>query len=148
MGYGASERRFPPKNRTRSDLDVLQIELSGRREIIRLDPNGLAMAIYGERDLIAELGEPHTPDGAVSVLSGRPGYRYSDHEVDMILTGDELMRFVRYDLRPDEYLALRDRFGMFFMIHDDFYDEESGESLQPRPEPRRGPRGPVVFGGR
>ena len=95
------------------------------------DPNRLIAAVFNDK-LFSELGEPIPAEVKGSVLSGRAGYRYSDSDVDMILERDELDRFIRCDLTPEEYFKLRDTYGIFFMIHDDFYDEETGEALQPK----------------
>jgi hypothetical protein len=129
-GYGS---KFPPKNRPiRSDLGALDIEIAdGAGKVLKFDPNGLAVALV-KGDLAGELGRPIPKDVIGSAISGEAGYRYSDSEVDFILTREELGRFLVYDLKPNEYFALRAKYGMFFQIHDDFYDEESGQALQPK----------------
>jgi hypothetical protein len=142
-GYGDLERRFPPRNRHGRDVDVLAVEISSRDDVLKLDPNGVVAAVM-RGDLVSRLGRAHPEEFGVSVLSRRPGYRYFDSDVEMVLAPDELVRFLRLDLRPEEYFGLRDTFGIFFMIHDDFYDPGSGMAVQPRPEvserPARRPR--------
>lgn len=122
--------KFPPKNRTnRTDLGVIDIEISGQGTTLVFDPNGLIIALIRD-ELFPQLGEPIS-DNKGSVLSGQPGYRYCDSEVDMVLERSELDRFIRHDLMPEEYFKLRDTYGLFFMIHDDFYYEDTGEAVQP-----------------
>lgn len=124
---------FPPKNRTtRTDLGALDIEIADHDgNVLKFDPNSLLVALM-DGSLADRLGRPFPKETGGSVLSGEAGYRYSDCDVELVLTREELNRFLTYDLRPNEYLALRNRYGMFYMIHDDFYDEESGTSLQPK----------------
>lgn len=124
--------KFPPKNRTkRVDLGPIDIEISGHGKAIMFDPNRLIVALLDDK-LFSDLGAPIPTAVEGSVLSGKAGYRYSDSDVDMILERGELDRFIRCDLTPEEYFKLRDTYGIFFMIHDDFYDEESGAALQPK----------------
>ncbi|MNU45025.1 hypothetical protein D3C71_338580 [compost metagenome] len=47
------------------------------------------------------------------------------------MTVDELLRFIRHDLRPEEFRILFDRYGEIHEIHDDFYDPRTGEAWQP-----------------
>jgi hypothetical protein len=121
--------RFPPKNRTtRTDLGPVDIEIGGHHKVLKFDANRLIIAVLNEL-LFSELDGPIPAEVKSSILSGRAGYRYCDCDVDMILERDELERFIKYDLTPEEYFKLREHFGKFFMIHDDFYDEETGTAI-------------------
>ncbi|MBC8741700.1 hypothetical protein F6X40_34630 [Paraburkholderia sp. UCT31] len=66
-----------------------------------------------------------------SVLSGMPSYILRTSEIELALAPRELLRLWRRNLRPDEFFKLRDTYGVFFEIHDDFYFEDTGEALQP-----------------
>lgn len=116
---------YPPVNRQLNGLHVLEIQLIDSLGTLVVDPNRAAvigmtrkLPLYG---FVAE-----------SVLSGEPAFRYLTCDgLDLALTEDELFRLLRHDLRPEEVLKLRNNFGIFHEIHDDFYREDTGESLQP-----------------
>lgn len=114
---------YPPKNRTvREGLGPIDIVVvSADREHL-FDPNG-AVLLGIRRGL--NLGVP----GEISDISREAAYRYETSEVTLALTRDELYRLIQHDLRPEEYLALRERYGIFFDIHEDFYDHESAQTL-------------------
>jgi hypothetical protein len=88
-------------------------------------------------DFSAGLGEPFTP----SELSGQPGYLFDDLDgfdrprpdlkLRLRLTADEIRRLILHSLRPSEYLKLRASHGMFFLIHDDFFNDD-GLAIQPK----------------
>jgi hypothetical protein len=67
-----------------------------------------------------------------SVISGEPGILFRTSEVSTSMTVGELRRLVFRSLRPEEFKALKEKHGIFFEIHDDFYDPETGEALQPK----------------
>lgn len=69
--------------------------------------------------------------GKVSVISGQPAviYRADGNEIPM--TTEELVRFIRHDLRPEEFKVLYEKYGAIHEIHDDFYDPSTGEAWQP-----------------
>lgn len=113
-----------PIGRVNTGLGVLQLEIVHGSGVLRMDPNTAVQAGY-EGDL--KLGETVAP----SSISGAPGYLYRSSEMQLALTLEELYRFLRRNLRPDEFLGLYRQFGSFFEIHDDFYDETTGEALQP-----------------
>jgi hypothetical protein len=127
MGNTVFSREFPPKNRPdSSSLGVLDIEITSQSGVTVLDPNTAAMtAAEGTLPFGAPL--PDLP----STLSGRPAYRFRTDEVEMALAPDELLRLWQRNLHPGEYVKLREAFGIFFEIHDDFYVEETGEAVQP-----------------
>lgn len=115
----------PPVNRTPTGLGVVNSWIRDVLGPMVLDSNRLAVAgDTNQLPLSAEVGP--------SLLSGAPGYEFANADgVVVLLTRDELMRLFRRELAPAEYFKLRETFGVFFEIHDDFYDEETGEALQP-----------------
>lgn len=119
-------KEYPPKNRTRFDVDILETHVLHSGGTLVMDPNAVAMAgIMGELVLL----NPVAP----SFLSGEPGYLYRNSDgVEMALTRDELLRLFALNLRPEEFLKILGHFGEFYEIHDDFYDMETGEAIQPR----------------
>ncbi|MBY3155592.1 hypothetical protein HFO56_25015 [Rhizobium laguerreae] len=143
--------QYPPKNREAEELDLPWIEITDAEKTYRADSNTLVLcAIWGDS------GEkPHDPDGreiepsregavmfnpldlvsrddVPSLLSGEPSVRLRVEDLAIDLSPPEFLRLIGYALRVDEFVALRDHFGMFFDIHDDFYDQEDGRALQPR----------------
>ena len=119
--------QYPPLNRPmETNLSVLHLEITSTQGVKILDPNGAAMtAAEGQ----LPFGEPLAD--LPSTISGKPAYRFRTNEVEMALTPDELLRLWQRNLRPDEYFRLREQFGVFFEIHDDFYDEDDGSAIQP-----------------
>lgn len=135
---GFIDPEYPPRNRREQSLPVLHIEIEDGNGVHVLDPNSLIMA-----EVSGSLRNMLRQPVADSMLSGHPGYLFREDDVELALAPDELSRLIRRNLKPGEYLTLRDRFGIFFSIHDDFYEPETGEALQPKgtdpgPEPDDG----------
>jgi hypothetical protein len=139
-----------PKNRLSQPMDILVIEVAHADGTLRTDPNGAAAtAVYGATgtDINAENSSASgsawvqfsiiplrklTPiPGCISILSGNPGLILRTHDVEITMTAEEIHRLFDHSLREDEYFALRDHYGIFYEIHDDFYDLETGTALQP-----------------
>lgn len=64
-----------------------------------------------------------------SDISGEPAVIIRD-DVELKLTPEEAQRLFMKNLKADEYFTLRKKFGLFYMIHEDFYDPETGKALQ------------------
>lgn len=113
-------------------LGVLDIELSDSLgDPIVFTPNRMAVAVY--LHALPVLDSPDHP----SVLTDQPGVRLRTSEIDICLTKAELERLFRHDLKPEEVRSLIERCGVFHEVHDDFYDHETFETLQPM-EPSKG----------
>lgn len=134
---------YEVKNRTKNDLGVLEIAIEHRDGILITNPNGLAVSAIlalGNADIDVPEGftgvfnplelRPLVDVG--SLLSGEPAVLYKTDELTIPLTVEELSRFIGHALLKDEYLKLRDHFGMFYEIHEDFYDPDTTEPLQSR----------------
>jgi hypothetical protein len=65
------------------------------------------------------------------VISGHPAVVYAADDVEAPMTTTEVFALVHLSLLPAEYFALRERYGVFHEIHDDFYDLETGLAVQP-----------------
>jgi hypothetical protein len=122
-----SDTTYPPKNRLSQALPVLRIEIEHANGIEALDPNGLVMLAASTPERITDLVPIR---GRVSVISGHPAVLYRAGDVEIALTPQEAFGLASRDLLPDDYFALRERFGTFF-VHEDFYAEDTGEALQP-----------------
>lgn len=114
------------------ELPVLRLEVAERDKVLVFDPNSLLVAIMsGNFD--ARLMEP--AEYWPSMISGHPGLQYRCRDMVIELSPTEMDRFLRHDLNPEEYQAIRLRYPWqpqdFFDIHDDFYDPATGEALQP-----------------
>jgi hypothetical protein len=123
---GVEDKNFPPKNRAAQSLPLLEIKVECVEGLVTFDPNSLAMAVVDGTLFQRML----TPVGK-SFLSDRPGYRFRDDDIAVVLHADEIKRLVCHELSSEQYFKLREHFGMFFLIHDDFYDPETGEAMQP-----------------
>lgn len=117
---------YPAKNRRPAlDLGVVESRIVSANGSTVLDANNLLFSVAKGS---LELGTPTTRP---SDISGAPGYVYQTTEIELVLTKPELLRLISRALEPKEFMALRDAFGDFYEIHDDFYDEFTGEALQP-----------------
>lgn len=128
---------FDPGARNRvADDDILPILdiriLDGSGTEHRYDPNAVLIAgLSGE--------VRHLPPDPVkmSVISGAAGcltYRSVDLSID--LTPQEMDRFIRHALWPEEYRKLGEVYGLDFEWHEDFYRTHSGRAVQPLTAPR------------
>lgn len=136
---------YEPKNRKVESLPVLQILIDHADGTIKCCPNALAlsaaMAMSGEKIEVGPgfLGEGSEvfnplelkPADAKSIISGAPAVVYRADDLEIPLTPEELFRFMKHDLKPEEYLALRGHFGMFYEIHEDFYEPDHHFACQP-----------------
>lgn len=119
--------QFTPRNRTSTGLTVLAITIEDANGVKQYDPNSLIIACAeGQLKSLKPLGE------VASDISGNPAVVYCTHEIRVALTPAELQRLVFRSLSPREYFALAHKYGVFFEIHEDFYEEETGVALQPK----------------
>lgn len=116
--------RFPPKNRPSNELHYLDIQVEDAFTVRSMNPNEAAMMAH-QGSLLLEDPVP----GRVSDISGEPGYIYRTNEIELCLTKDELSALMRHRLDKRQYSALVQRFGVFFEIHCDFYDESDYEAV-------------------
>ena len=120
--------KYPPRNRRATELPVLRIEIEHADGTEVFDPNGMiGFLLTRKNDMLAWRPVP----GRVSDISGKPALLYRAADYEVALTPEEMLRYTAYDLKPDEFFAIRERLGDHFEIHDDMYDEETGEALQP-----------------
>jgi hypothetical protein len=120
---------YPARNRTSKELPILRIEIQHAEGTIVLDPNGAAILGHDEPIDVRTL---KPVPGRLSDCSAQSAVLYRSQNIEIALSPKELRRFLRLDLSPKEFFALRDKYGIFFEIHDDFYDEETGKAQQPR----------------
>jgi hypothetical protein len=66
-----------------------------------------------------------------SFLSGEPSVRIRMEDLAIDVSPEELLRLIARALRVDEFMTLRDHFGMFYDIHADYYDQRTGRSKNP-----------------
>lgn len=116
---------FPPKNRVNTPLKILRIEIRHADGVLVTDPNEAIMkAVDGDLLHLAPLKDK------VSDISQKPAVIYAADDLEVAVTPEELDRLVRHDLTPQEFLCLRDKYGVAFEWHDDFYDLDTGFSFQ------------------
>lgn len=63
----------------------------------------------------------------LSDISSFPALKVKVEDIEMKLTNEELYRYVNHILHENEFLELRDKFGIHSMIDDRYYDEDDGE---------------------
>jgi hypothetical protein len=135
-----------PKNRVAEPLPFLEIWVDHAFGSEKTDPNGaVGCVIWAGQGRRPETrtGEPvdfpglfnplelEPLEGQMSVISDEPAVVYRADDLVIPLSPRELLRFLAHGLRPTEFFALRERYGDFFEIHDDFYDPHSGQAFQP-----------------
>ena len=116
--------------------DFLRIELIHARGSKSFDPNSLIHAFFDSPAFM----DGWLPTERVSMLSGKPGFIYKTMEVELCLTADEIRRLTYRSLNPVEFMILKklckqgltDNGTLFFEIHGDIYDPETGEAFQPK----------------
>lgn len=136
---------YEPKNRADQGLGILQIVIDHADGKSQTCPNGLAVsaatAMSSEEITLPPGYLPETsevfnplklkPTDAKSLISGGPAVIYRSDDLEIPLTPEELFRFMKHDLHPSEYVVLRNHFGMFYEIHEDFYHPEHHFACQP-----------------
>ena len=108
--------------------DHLRIEIIHASGTETFDPNTLIKTLLSTPEKLPSLKS----SGDISLLSGTPGLTYKTNEVCVGLTAGEISRLTLQSLTPKEFFALRRACGDFYEIHDDFYDADTGEALQPK----------------
>lgn len=112
---------------------ISHVPISTVRCLLKVVEAENALYVYDPRtlgDLVAHGIKTFGPTCEISELSGEPGYRYRTGEVNLNLTTKEICRLTAHRLSPTEYLKLRDAHGIFFEIHDDFYNDD-GKAIMP-----------------
>jgi hypothetical protein len=110
------------------ELGVLDYVVEDANGETKYDPNGFVVAGI-MRTLLVHIPDP----GIVSDISQQPAVLFRASDMTVRVTPEELRRMAMLSLRPDEFFALWKANGnIFHLIHDDFYDYETGEALQPR----------------
>lgn len=110
--------------------DFLRIEIRHRDGIEVFDPNSFIHFMFSEPQKL----DGWESTGDRSVISGKPALVYKTHQVEVALSKDEIHRLAMLSLTSKEFHTLQSKVGIFHEIHDDFYDPETGEALQPRIE--------------
>lgn len=120
--------KYPPKNRKQTGVEGINIEFEDGSAKSISTPNEVTVMAFNKRLPITG------PTVGASCISGRPGYIYRTEEVELVLAADEMVCLVRRELQPAEFKSLLSRYGMFFEVHGDFYEPETGVALQPMGE--------------
>lgn len=140
--------RFPSKNRRPTGIEFPWIEIEDATfKAFKTDPNALvgcviwgasgeqptdrngnAIEAFDNGAVVFNPLELVPRENVPSVLSGEPSVAFRHDDIVVDLTPEELLRFISRSLRVDEFMALREHFGMFFDIHADFYDQRTGHS--------------------
>lgn len=120
-------------------LPLVRLEVAHKTGVWVGDPTSVVHVLASDQNYFRNL-EP-IGDGfsdkerklipTLSLISNEEAVVYRANEYEIALTPDELDRFLRKDLHPKEFKVLFEVFGDIFELHDDFYDPDTGESMQP-----------------
>jgi hypothetical protein len=111
-----------------SIADILRLVVRHADGEAVFDPNGQILMLLDHPETLQSW---RPLPGALSDISGRPAVEYISNRKTIRLTVPEYARLAALQLRPDEFFKLRERFGVIHEWHEDFYDPETGEALQP-----------------
>jgi hypothetical protein len=120
-----------PRNRQPEQLPAPFVEIVHAGGTIRLDHNALIMAFFSSSGDQSAYGWMPI-EGSSSIIDGNPSVIYRSDDVEISLTVEQVAALAGTELDPNEFRILHDRYGSFFEIHDDFYDEVTGEAFQPK----------------
>lgn len=67
----------------------------------------------------------------VCEICGDAGALYKDGEAEFKLCKKHLESLLKRALKPEEFKKLYSRVGNVYILHDDFYDPDTGEAIQP-----------------
>ncbi|WP_394155787.1 hypothetical protein [Loktanella salsilacus] len=109
-------------------IDFVRIEIHHANGIEAFDANTIIMTCFNTPEQISNLVSPGNP----SFLSGQPALLYKTFQFETWLTHEEIYRMTMRNLNPAEALKLLELYGPVFEIHSDFYDDSTGEALQPK----------------
>lgn len=117
---------YTPRNRQEHHLHILELVVVTPHGKYGFSPNTIIQAVYS-----GDLPDEVFPD-LLSDISGEPALEYYSNDLRLLLTPDELARLVFLDLTKEEYTKLVEKYGLAYEWHEDFYDPETGEALQPK----------------
>jgi hypothetical protein len=117
-----------PKNRKANPLPVLWLEVEDQNGIQVFDPNKIVLwDMDGGTERLKPFDlEPDLRNQAHKCVI------YRSDNIEVRLTPVQLHRLISLSLKPSAYFQLVNLFGMAHEWHEDFYDPDTGEALQPR----------------
>lgn len=109
--------------------DFLLYTISNGEQVVSVCPNHSASENFIDSDIKASSDHK-------CIICGKDGYNFKSDEIDKDLCEDHIYSLVDVKLTPGEYFKLKESIGIaninsVYLLHDDFYCEESGEALQP-----------------
>lgn len=122
---------YPARNRRATALPAGSIEIEDRGGAVkRLEGEAVLVAMAGEYSGHKPLavGEP----GFESLLCGEQGYLLRTEDVEVPLTLREIVHLLLNALAPEQYLKLRETYGLFGPIGEDYYDPQTAKAKQPK----------------
>lgn len=114
--------------------EIICVVDNGKKRFF-LCPNHLLMCVL---DLVDEADinyyKPNHSGKGTCEACGEEGFTivFSDGPTPKIeLCEEHFKAIVKRALKPDEYFRLHEKYGDIFLLHDDFYDPDSGIAVQP-----------------
>ena len=115
-------------DKCKKNYGIIEIKLIDRNGTKQFCPNCLAYECYN--GLKEKLENTNQFSCDISGKIGAICFK-SDNE-EYILEKEIMMRLLRHSLKPDEFFVLAEKYDYNnYMLHDDFYDFETGEAIQP-----------------
>lgn len=115
-----------PNDPTCADVPLVRVKIVHGNGTLDLDLNELFMAAA-----TGDLARLQPAEGITSVVTNDPGVLFRTPEAQIGLSPAEADRLAAHSLSPEEFFAICDAVGCIWLTHDDFYDPETGEALQP-----------------
>ena len=108
------------------EAQILLIKLTDTNSTETYCPNCLALAFCENK-----LNFQNNPN-FIDDITGKPGaVKFESNDESYSLEKETMLRLISYNLKPNEYFALADKYGNDkYMLHDDFYTED-GIAWQP-----------------
>lgn len=115
-----------------NDCEVVLSSIDDGKEKIILCANDLlfySLGMIKDENLIKYLSDTNITQ--ICEICGEEAVLYKEYEAEMKLCNNHLHRLIKRNLSPEDFKILYNRYGNIFLLHDDFYDAETGESFQP-----------------
>jgi hypothetical protein len=115
--------------------EILNSLDNGETKVV-LCPNHTAMLadeLFTNKEVYAEPSE-RTDKNTCQCCQEENTIEYKDSEATFYLCEKHLSDLINLNLSPEAFKTLYQKVGNVHILHDDFYDPETGEAFQPRME--------------
>ena len=111
----------------------LLMTIDDGKERVHLCPNHSIALLLQKGDTSNLAKEPsQLSEVPVCDICGKEGGVVQDGNDTMHLCHEHRLKLLALDLSPDEFFVMMKKYPNAYLLHDDFYIPETGESVQPR----------------